>query len=146
MSSPNSESIFQQFIDDGNRALLKGYLNEAEMLFRAALSLVLKAKASVNSQIGKAMSLLADVYAQRCQYGKAEMFYRNAVAFYDEHDAMGLVDLCVNLKRVSEMCRAQGKTDYELYYNRLAGQLLFSQRDELDELLKRTPTRVIKLF
>lgn len=109
MCAGNQKDNWEELCEAGQKYYLNGHFREAEQLFTAAL--VAARRARIKNSAGTALiySRLGDLCSERHEFQKAENFYRNALVEYENMQGDHSIDICISLKRISEICRIQSK-------------------------------------
>src|SRR5262249_17334228 len=81
---PQSTKVAYNYNELGKIAQARGRLDEAEADYRKIVEIYRAAYHDKHYLIALAMANLADVYADRKQYGRAEPLYREAIRRYTE--------------------------------------------------------------
>lgn len=117
---------WEKLIEEGYSQYLGGHFFDAELIYKAALAVAVRARNTVHGGLGRIFFLLAELYFERKDYGQSESFYSRALFVYQNLKGFE-VDCCVVLKKLSEVFRIQGKAEQA-----------FEMADRSEELLQPT--------
>ncbi|MBX9952310.1 MAG: tetratricopeptide repeat protein [Candidatus Obscuribacterales bacterium] len=129
MDAGEKENTWEELFEAGQQHYINGQLAEAEQLFMTALVAAKRVRQGISDGIALIYSRLGDLCSERHEFQKAENFYRNALVEYENMQGDRAVDICISLKRISEVCRIQSK-------NRQASNLAGRSRRLLDAKIK----------
>ena len=134
------EDTWESLIEDGHRAFLNGSWAEAKGLYKAAFAIAEQKQIIVNDYLTKLFTLLADIYVEKKHYKQAESNYRKALVLGETSNCEKSLEHCIILKRLSEVCRLQGKFKDAAQANGLAELSLMPKRERLAQLYKNAAT------
>lgn len=109
MPSNERQESWERLSEDGFRNQLKGQLLEAELFYSAALATIKRSRNNMAAGAAKLYFRLGDLNSERQDYARAETYYRHCLAEYEGLDGDHVIDICIVLKRISEICRLQNK-------------------------------------
>lgn len=135
MFGNNTDSYWEIFAEDGFTAYMNGQYSRAESLYKAALGMAEHGKEALSHGFAKLLTLMGDLYSDQKQYGLAESCFRRAVSIYQRDLPASDVDVSICLRRMSEMCRAQGKSAESLLLGECAYESMRERRNSLEDLL-----------
>ena len=134
---------WEAFIEDGQRAYLKGCYGDAEHLYKAALGMTAHGKCIVHTTVAGLLSLLAELYAEQHKYELSETFLKNALSVLTCKSDSNYIDIdkAIALKRLSKVCRAQSKDNEASAFAQQAKQLLATKVSEFEHLFRKRAAR-----
>lgn len=138
MQSGARSDGWETLIEEGYQHYLSGDFSTAEVLYKAALACVGTQKVKASEDAGKLFFLLGDLCADRHEYPQAESYYRHALAEYENMNGDHIVDICVALKRISEVCRIQSKVRQASNLSMRSQRMLSAKRKQLEKTLQET--------
>ncbi|HNB23083.1 MAG TPA: tetratricopeptide repeat protein [Candidatus Melainabacteria bacterium] len=109
MFAGNKRDSWEELCEAGQRYYLKGQFNEAQKLYTAALVAAKKARSGTSADVAQIYSRLGDLHCESQEFERAELCFRNALVEYENLEGDYSVDICIALKRISEICRMQSK-------------------------------------
>lgn len=109
MCAGNQQNSWEELCEAGQQYYLNGHYPEAEQLFTSALVAAKKARTENSTGTALIYSRLGDLCSERHEFQRAENFYRNALVEYENMEGDQSIDICISLKRISEICRIQSK-------------------------------------
>ncbi|MDR3615808.1 MAG: hypothetical protein P4L53_19775 [Candidatus Obscuribacterales bacterium] len=126
-------------IEKGHVAHLTRKLRKAELIYRTAVFGAQQAKNKNESHSMELYELLGALYSDRNRAPVAEDYHRKALGVFELLAGMSVVEICIEIRRVAESCRIQGRTEDSINLNRLAESLLSVKRLELERSYKLDP-------
>ncbi len=137
MTADHREQYIDDLIESGFSQYVKGQLSGAEVIYTTTLVVIRKMKLEAYVGAAKVFFLLGDLYADRMNYKRSEHFYRHSLAEYETLPGDHMVDVCVVLRRISEVCTLQEKKRQACNMDLRAKRLLHTRRKLLEELFGR---------